>query len=243
MTTDPHTSSTEGTRHPPPPHAPVLDVRGLTVNLDLDGVEVREKEDVSFEVGSGEILGVVGESGSGKSITALSVMGMLPGAARVAAGTIDYRGTDLTTLPSSEMQRLRGGEIGMVFQDPLAFLNPLMTVGQQIREVLRLHGASRAEAARRALELLDLVGVHDPDRRIDDYPHQFSGGMRQRVVIAMAVANEPTLLIADEPTTALDVTRSAGQSCGSSSACATASAPRCSSSPTTRRSSRRCATP
>ena len=188
----------------------VLDVRDLRIDLDLGGRHVPVIQDVSFQVGPGQIVGVVGESGSGKSMTALSVMGMLPNAATVVGGSIGYKGRNLLELPPNEMTGLRGREIGMVFQDPLAFLNPLMTVGQQVREALVLHGMSRAAAKRRAVELLELVGVRDPDKRVHDYPHQFSGGMRQRVIIAIAVANNPQLLIADEPTTALDVTVQAG---------------------------------
>ena len=190
--------------------APVLDVRGLTIDLDIGGRSVPVVTDVSFSVGAGQILGVVGESGSGKSITALSVLGMLPPAARVREGSITYNGRELLGRSESEMRALRGRELGMVFQDPLAYLNPLMTVGQQIREALTLHGASGAQADRRTVELLELVGVREPQRRAKEYPHQFSGGMRQRVIIAIAVANDPKLLVADEPTTALDVTVQAG---------------------------------
>jgi len=188
----------------------VLDVRNLSLDLRTGRDRIPVVQDVSLQVRSGEILGVVGESGSGKSLTALSVMRMLPAAASVTGGEVRYQGRDLLSMPQPEVGALRGKDIGMVFQDPMAYLNPLMTVGQQIREVLRLHGASRREAAERAVSLLDLVGVRDPHRRVDDYPHQFSGGMRQRVIIAMAVANNPKLLIADEPTTALDVTVQAG---------------------------------
>ena len=188
----------------------VLDVSHLDLTLRTPAGVFPVVQDVNFRVDAGQILGVVGESGSGKSLTALSVMRMLPAAVSVTGGEVRYQGRDLLAMPDPEITRLRGDRIGMVFQDPMAFLNPLMTVGQQIREVLRLHGMSRREAAVRAVELLDLVGVRDPRRRVDDHPHQFSGGMRQRVVIAMAVANNPTLLIADEPTTALDVTVQAG---------------------------------
>jgi peptide/nickel transport system ATP-binding protein len=185
----------------------VLDVRGLTLDLTLEGrPPVPVVSDVTFAVSKGEILGIVGESGSGKSLTAMSVMGMLPAAAHVSSGSIRYCGQELLAMPARELGRLRGDRIGMIFQDPLAFLNPLMTVGQQITEALVLHGASKESAKARALELLETVGVRNAAQRIGDYPHQFSGGMRQRVIIAIAVANNPSLLIADEPTTALDVT-------------------------------------
>nr|BFE59419.1 ABC transporter ATP-binding protein [Dactylosporangium thailandense] len=199
--------------HPPTPARPVqpvLEVSGLSLRLRTPGGAVPVVKDVSFQVNPGQILGVVGESGSGKSLTALSVMRMLPAAVTVDGGAVRYLGQDLLTMPEREITALRGDRIGMVFQDPMAYLNPLLTVGAQIREVLRLHGMGRKAAAARAVELLDLVGVRDPGKRAEDYPHQFSGGMRQRVVIAMAVANNPTLLIADEPTTALDVTVQAG---------------------------------
>jgi peptide/nickel transport system ATP-binding protein len=186
---------------------PVLEIDGLTVDIAIDDDRrVPVIADVALSVGAGEILGIVGESGSGKSMTAMSIMRMLPGAASVRHGSVRYAGRDLLAMSESEMTALRGEEIGMIFQDPLAFLNPLMTVGQQIAEVLVLHGTDRRRARARALELLRLVGVRDPESRIDDYPHQFSGGMRQRVIIAIAVANNPALLIADEPPTALDVT-------------------------------------
>lgn len=184
----------------------VLEVEHLGIGLRLDAGEVPVVADMSFRVAAGQTLGIVGESGSGKSLTALSVMRMLPPAAKVKTGAIRFQGQDLLSLSESQTRALRGDRIGMVFQDPQAFLNPLMTIGQQIREVLILHGAPRLRAAREAIALLDLVGVHEPHKRVDDYPHQFSGGMRQRVVIAMAVANQPALLIADEPTSALDVT-------------------------------------
>ncbi|GAA0731279.1 ABC transporter ATP-binding protein [Dactylosporangium roseum] len=192
------------------PARPVLEVSGLSLRLRTPGGAAPVVTDVSFQVNPGQILGVVGESGSGKSLTALSVMRMLPAAVTVDSGTVSYLGQDLLTMPEREITALRGDRIGMVFQDPMAYLNPLMTVGAQIREVLRLHGMGRKAATARAVELLDLVGVRDPGKRVEDYPHQFSGGMRQRVVIAIAVANNPTLLIADEPTTALDVTVQAG---------------------------------
>jgi peptide/nickel transport system ATP-binding protein len=182
---------------------PLLSVRDLTIRFPA-AAPVR---DFSFEVAAGETVAIVGESGSGKSLTGLALMGLLPPAARIASGRIAFGGRDLATLEETEMRRVRGRDIAMIFQEPMTSLNPVMTVGRQIAEVLRLHEGLSARAARaRAIELLDLVRVSDPQLRIDDYPHRLSGGMRQRVMIAIAVACGPKLLIADEPTTALDVT-------------------------------------
>jgi len=162
---------------------------------------------VSFEVGRGETLGLVGESGSGKSATSLAMMRLLPESAAVS-GSIECCGSDLLTLPESEMRTKRGQEIAMIFQEPMTALNPVMKVGRQIAEALLAHApkTSRRELRERVLQAMHDVGLPDPERRCDDYPHQFSGGQRQRVVIAMALINQPRLLIADEPTTALDVT-------------------------------------
>jgi peptide/nickel transport system ATP-binding protein len=182
---------------------PLLRVEDLTLRFPAaDPVR-----GLSFEVRPEETLAIVGESGSGKSLTALSLLRLLPGSARIPSGRILFGGRELARLGERDMRRLRGAEIAMIFQEPMTSLNPVMTVGRQIEEVLRLHEGLRGRAARaRALELLDLVRIPDAARRIDDYPHQLSGGMRQRVMIAVAVACRPRLLIADEPTTALDVT-------------------------------------
>ncbi|PYE82269.1 ABC transporter ATP-binding protein [Pseudoroseicyclus aestuarii] len=188
--------------------APVLDVRNLTTVFRTRRGEVHAVNDVSFHVAPGELLGVVGESGSGKSVTMMSLIGLLPTPpAEVRRGSVLFQGRDLLRMPAPELRRVRGGEIGFVFQDPMTSLNPVFTVGQQIAEPLRKHRGMDKRAARaRAQELLELVGIPDARRRLSDYPHQFSGGMRQRVMIAIALACEPKLLIADEPTTALDVT-------------------------------------
>jgi ABC-type dipeptide/oligopeptide/nickel transport system ATPase component len=162
---------------------------------------------VSFEVRKGETLGLVGESGSGKSVTAFSIIRLVQEPGTITAGRILFQGRDLLSLPERDMRRVRGAGIGFVFQEPMAALNPVMRVGAHIAEALTVHGlASRSEARQRALELLRAVKITDPDKRIDDYPHQLSGGMRQRVMMAIALACKPPLLIADEPTTALDVT-------------------------------------
>ncbi|MEU1288865.1 ABC transporter ATP-binding protein [Kitasatospora sp. NPDC005856] len=182
------------------PGPPLLEVRGLHVTVG-GGEAVRG---VDFTVRPGEILGLVGESGSGKTLTALAVNRMLPPGCRTTGGTVRFDGTDLLALPEPAVRAVRGRRIGMVFQDPLAHLNPRTPVGRQLAEAALVHGASRREARARALELLDLVGIDGPARRYRDRPHEFSGGMRQRVLIAMAMANRPELLIADEPTTALD---------------------------------------
>jgi peptide/nickel transport system ATP-binding protein len=182
---------------------PLLDVADLTIAFP-SGTPVI---DFGFSVGEGETVAIVGESGSGKSLTALAIMRLLPRTARIAAGSIHFQGRNLLELPEPEMRKVRGREIAMIFQEPMTSLNPVLTVGKQVAEVLRLHEGLSARAARaRAIELLDLVRVADPHLRIDDFPHRLSGGMRQRVMIAMAVACRPRLLIADEPTTALDVT-------------------------------------
>jgi oligopeptide transport system ATP-binding protein len=187
---------------------PVLRVSGLkTVFSTRDG-DIHAVNDVSFSIAPGEVLGVVGESGSGKSVTMMALMGLLPSPpAQVDATSILYQGREVRARSRKEMRRLRGGEIGFVFQDPMTSLNPVFTVGYQLMEPLRLHlGLSGRAARARAVDLLSLVGIPDAARRLDDYPHQFSGGMRQRVMIAMALSCEPKVLIADEPTTALDVT-------------------------------------
>ncbi|MFJ2781416.1 MULTISPECIES: dipeptide ABC transporter ATP-binding protein [unclassified Kitasatospora] len=184
----------------------LLEVDGLRVTAG--GAEV--VRGVDFTLRPGEILGLVGESGSGKTLTALAVNRMLPPGCGTAGGAVRFDGTDLLTLPEPGMRAVRGRRIGMVFQDPLAYLNPRMPIGRQLAEAARVHGAGRAEARARALELLDLVGIPEPERRFRDRPHEFSGGMRQRVLIAMAMTNRPDLLIADEPTTALDPTTQAG---------------------------------
>ncbi|NNU81106.1 ABC transporter ATP-binding protein [Halovulum dunhuangense] len=187
---------------------PILDVTDLkTVFRTRDG-EVHAVNRVSFSVRPGELLGVVGESGSGKSVTMMSLLGLLPSPpAEIREGRILFQGRDLRSLSAGQMRALRGREIGFVFQDPMTSLNPVFTVGYQLMEPLRLHmGLAKPAARRRAAELLALVGIPDATRRLDDYPHQFSGGMRQRVMIAIALACEPKVLIADEPTTALDVT-------------------------------------
>jgi peptide/nickel transport system ATP-binding protein/oligopeptide transport system ATP-binding protein len=188
--------------------APVLEVADLrTVFATRDG-EIHAVNGVSFSIAPGELLGVVGESGSGKSVTMMSLMGLLPSPpARVTGGSILFQGREVRQMSERELRDLRGGEIGFVFQDPMTSLNPVFTVGYQLVEPIRVHlGLSRAAARVRAAELLALVGIPDAVRRLDDYPHQFSGGMRQRVMIAMALSCDPKVLIADEPTTALDVT-------------------------------------
>jgi len=186
----------------------LLDVRNLSVNFTSDESEVEAVRGVSFSLNRGDTVALVGESGSGKTVSALSVMRLLPyPAASHPTGQIYFKGRDVLQLPLSEMQKLRGRDIGMIFQEPMSSLNPLHKVEKQIGEVLKVHhGMSDSKARERVLELLDKVGIPDPETRLNAYPHQLSGGQRQRVMIAMALANEPDLLIADEPTTALDVT-------------------------------------
>ncbi|MEM1164448.1 MAG: ABC transporter ATP-binding protein [Pseudomonadota bacterium] len=171
-------------------------------------MSVQAVDGVSFDVHAGETLAIVGESGSGKSVTSLSIMGLLPkDNGRITGGSITLMGRDITHLPDAEMRDIRGRDIGMIFQEPMTSLNPVHTVGQQIAEMVVRHRAVRKSKARaRAIEMLDLVGIPEPHRRVDAYPHEMSGGMRQRAMIAMALACEPRILIADEPTTALDVT-------------------------------------
>ena len=185
----------------------LLTVEDLRVEFWTQRGTVYAVNGVSFEIGAGETLGIVGESGSGKSVTALAILGILPRAARVAGGHAQFGGRDLLTLSDRELRRIRGAEIAMVFQDPMTSLNPVLTIGRQLREAIETHlGLDRKGAEARAVELLDQVGIPSARSRVGDYPHQFSGGMRQRAMIAMALACEPKLLIADEPTTALDVT-------------------------------------
>ncbi|MFD2236949.1 ABC transporter ATP-binding protein [Aureimonas populi] len=185
---------------------PVISVRDLVVEFPTRRGVLRAIDKVSFDVAPGEILGVVGESGAGKSITGSAIIGLIDPPGRVAGGEILLKGKRIDNLPEEEMRRLRGKRIGMVFQDPLTSLNPLYTVGEQIIETIRTHlPMSEAQARKRAIELLADVGIPAPDNRVDSYPHQFSGGMRQRVVIALALCAEPEFIIADEPTTALDV--------------------------------------
>ena len=186
--------------------SPLLEVRGLSVSFKTHSGVLSAVEDVSFTLYPGDIVGVVGESGSGKTVTVSSLVGLLPDNARVTAGEVLYGGTNLLELSATALEIVRGGEIAMVFQDPMTSLNPVMRVGHQITEALRIHGASRSEARMQAVELLELVGIPDPSKRFRQFPHELSGGMRQRVVIAIAIANQPSVLIADEPTTALDVT-------------------------------------
>ncbi|MCF2905347.1 ABC transporter ATP-binding protein [Octadecabacter sp. CECT 8868] len=187
---------------------PVLDVQGLKTVFKIRGGEVHAVNDVSFDLRPGELLGVVGESGSGKSVTMMSLLGLLPTPpADVRGGTVTFQGQDLLKVDAETLRGVRGGKIGFVFQDPMTSLNPVYNVGMQIMEPLRKHmGMNKKQAAVRAKELLELVGIPDAERRLKDYPHQFSGGMRQRVMIAIALACDPQVLVADEPTTALDVT-------------------------------------
>jgi len=187
---------------------PLLDVRGLRTEFRTAGRPVRAVDDVSYTVDPGETIAIVGESGSGKSAGAMSILRLIPDPpGRITGGQILFAGRDLMRASNEEMRRIRGGDIGMVFQEPMTSLNPVLTIGRQITEAIEQHrGADRAAAEKRAVELLELVGIADPQRRLKQYPHQFSGGMRQRVMIAIALACDPKLIIADEPTTALDVT-------------------------------------
>jgi oligopeptide/dipeptide ABC transporter ATP-binding protein len=186
----------------------LLRVSNLRTSFFTSDGEVRAVDGVSFDIDDGKTVGLVGESGCGKSVTALSIVQLLPkSTGRIVGGEIQFQARDLASLPEQEMRRIRGNEISMIFQEPMTSLNPVMTVGDQIAETVRLHeGASPSEARNRAIEMLRLVKIADPQKRVGNYPHQFSGGQRQRVMIAMALACTPKLLIADEPTTALDVT-------------------------------------
>ena len=186
---------------------PLLAVDDLSVQFWTDRGTIHAVNGMSFEIAPGETLGIVGESGCGKSVTALALLGILPRAGTVSSGTASFGGRDLLQMSDRELRHVRGREIGMIFQDPMTSLNPVLTIGRQIREALTTHfGMSRKAADARATELLDQVGIPSARSRLGNYPHQFSGGMRQRAMIAMALACEPKLLIADEPTTALDVT-------------------------------------
>jgi len=195
--------------------APVVSVRGLTAAFATERGEASVLEDVTFRIDTGETVAMVGESGSGKSLTSLAIMRLLPPSARIVAGEILFSGAggeaiDLARASERDLRAIRGAGVGMIFQEPMSALNPAFTIGAQIGETVRLrHKASRAETRERAEALLAKVGIADPARRLGDYPHQLSGGMRQRVLIAMAIAGRPALLIADEPTTALDVSTQA----------------------------------
>ncbi|MFT6590563.1 MAG: peptide/nickel transport system ATP-binding protein [Rhodoferax sp.] len=187
----------------------LLEVKGLCTSFKLEsGGEFAAVDDVSFSVNAGRTLGIVGESGCGKSVTSLSIMGLLPkGQGRISAGTIVFEGQDLATLSPAAMRALRGNRMAMIFQEPMTSLNPVFTIGEQLIEGIRCHrDISPADARAHAIEMLRRVRIPSPEQRIDEYPHKLSGGMRQRVMIAMALSCEPQLLIADEPTTALDVT-------------------------------------
>ncbi len=188
--------------------APLLSVRGLRTTFPTRRGTLVAADDVDLEIGAGEALGVVGESGSGKSVTFLSVLGLVRPPGRIEAGEIRFEGEDLRHLPPSALRRLRGRKMALAMQDALSALNPAFTIGTQIAETLRAHGLARSAAAAReeAIVLLRRVGIPSPEKRVDDYPHQFSGGMRQRAMIAIALSGQPSLLVADEPTTALDVT-------------------------------------
>ena len=188
--------------------APLLSIENLVVEFGSGASRAPAVNGIDLALERGRTLGLVGESGCGKSVTSLAVMRLVPTPpGHYAGGRIVFEGRDLLTLPESEMRALRGGRIGMVFQEPMTSLNPVYTLGSQLVEMIQAHQPLSAQAARaRAIELLDMVGLPSPARRVDDYPHQLSGGQRQRVMIAMALANDPALLIADEPTTALDVT-------------------------------------
>jgi ABC-type dipeptide/oligopeptide/nickel transport system ATPase component len=187
--------------------APLLDVQRLTVVFEGSRSTVTAVDDVSFQIAAGETLGLVGESGSGKSVTAFSILRLLQPPGRIAGGRVLFEGRDVLALSEREMRQIRGARISLIFQEPMTALNPVMRVGDQIAEALTVHGmATQREGRERAVELLDAVHMPDAPRRVRDYPHQLSGGMRQRVMIAIALACHPPLLIADEPTTALDVT-------------------------------------
>jgi peptide/nickel transport system ATP-binding protein len=186
---------------------PLLSVNHLTTVFDTAGGPVPAVDDVSFEIGSGETLGLVGESGSGKSVTALSIMRLVPSPGRIAGGEVRFKGRDLLALGEREIRAVRGAEVSLIFQEPMTALNPVFRIGDQIGEALLVHGrATRRVARAKAIELLRAVRIPHPESRVTDYPHQLSGGMRQRVMIAIALACQPSLVIADEPTTALDVT-------------------------------------
>jgi oligopeptide transport system ATP-binding protein len=185
-----------------------MDVKDLVVRFHTQEGTIYAVNNVSLNIEEGETLGIVGESGSGKSVTSLAIMGLIPSPpGKVESGEVNFEGRDLLKLKSDQMRLIRGKEIAMIFQDPMTSLNPVLTIGTQITESLKLHeGMNNSQARKRAADLLDMVGIPDAIRRLDDYPHQFSGGMRQRVMIAMGLSCNPKLLIADEPTTALDVT-------------------------------------
>jgi peptide/nickel transport system ATP-binding protein len=186
---------------------PLLRVEDLRVEFHTEDGVVHAVDGITYQVHAGRTLGIVGESGSGKTVSSLTTLGLTRTQGAHVSGRILFDGKDLVTLPEEQLRRIRGNEISMIFQDPLSSLHPLYRVGAQLIEAVRAHrDVSKAKARARAIELLGLVGIPDPARRVDDYPHEFSGGMRQRAMIAMALANEPKLLIADEPTTALDVT-------------------------------------
>src|SRR6187402_512390 len=203
----PDQGSDRASHLPPRASDSLLSVEHLTTVFDLEAGLAPAVIDVSFDVKAGETLCLVGESGSGKSVTALSILGLVQRPGRIAGGKIVFKGRDLLSLDERAMQKIRGAEIGLVFQEPMTALNPVFTVGNQIEETLAVHGIARGRAARdRAVELLEAVSMPDAAGRVREYPHQLSGGLRQRALIALALACNPSLLIADEPTTALDVT-------------------------------------